>query len=405
MADAVRRGFAACFMLAMLLVACAAPEREPPAPAAMTEQVNVLGIPNAHFWVDIQGRALVQEAQAALERERAADSTKADPDGRLPPANYLAISGGGDDGAFGAGLLVGWSDSGTRPSFKLVTGVSTGALMAPFAFLGRPYDDELRGMYLQINKDDIYTDRSILALFFNDSLKDTTPLFHLISRYVDEKMMADIAHEYEKGRLLLIGTTNLDVQRPVIWNIGAIAASGNPGALELIRKILLASAAVPGAFPPVMIDVEAGGQHYQEMHVDGGAVAQTFLYPAQVGRLMNMRSAENQRERHAYILRNGRLDPDWASVDRSLLPIAGRAISTMIHYSGYNDIMRIYATTQHDGVDYNLAFIGTDFPAVKHEDFDPQYLHALFNYGYEQGLKGYKWHKAPPIFEATGNTQ
>ena len=130
---------------------------------------------------------------------------------------------------------------------------------------------------------------------------------------------------------MLIGTTNLDYQRGVIWNIGAIAASGKPGAIELVRKLLLASAAVPGLFPPVIIDVEPSGQHFQEMHVDGGAIAQMFLYPSSIG-LHSARADEIARERHAYLIRNSRLDPEWAAIDRRLFSIVGRAMNTMIHY-------------------------------------------------------------------------
>lgn len=384
--------------LLLFIPGCAGLDRQPPAPASETEGISVLGISNAHFWPDTQGPAMAREAEDALKRERAGDVKQAS-GGRLPPADFLAISGGGDDGAFGAGLLIGWSESGTRPNFKLVTGVSTGALMAPLAFLGQSYDTRLRQVYTQITQGDIYTKRGLYGMLFSDALADSTPLAHLIARYIDDETVANIGREYQKGRLLLIGTTNLDVQRPVIWNIGAIAASGKPGATEMIRRILLASASIPGMFPPVMIEVEADGHRYQEMHVDGGAVAQTFLYPPQIGRLVNMNDAATIRERHAYIIRNGRLDPDWAATDRRFLPITERAIATMIHYSGYNDIMRIYSTTQRDRVDYNLASIGADFPVVKHEDFDQSYMRALFDYGYKLGRKGYKWQKAPPIFE------
>lgn len=393
------RRLGSSLLLAALLVGCAGLARQPPAPAGLSDEVTVLGLPDARFWADTQVPAMVREAEAALQRERASDGDEVGPDGRLPPAYYLAISGGGDDGAFAAGLLCGWSDRGTRPSFKLVTGVSTGAMIAPFAFLGPAYDDRLRAMFTQINANDVYTERGLYGVLFGDSLADTTPLFHLISRYLDANLMAAIARQYEKGRLLLIGTTNLDVQRPVIWNIGAIAASGRPGALELIRKVLLASAAMPGFFPPVMIDVEAGGRQYQEMHVDGGAIAQTFLYPPGIGRLVNMKKGQYARVRHAYIIRNGRLDPEWAETDRRFLSISARAIATMVHYSGYNDVLRIYGTTQHDGVDYNLAYIGKDFPVIKHKDFDPAYLRALFAYGYAKARNGYHWHKKPPILE------
>lgn len=392
--------FAVCTSTISFLAGCSSLAREAPAPPALSDQVTVLGIPNGRFWPDTQGAALAAEAGAALARERALIGAVGR-DGRLPPAYFLAISGGGDDGAFGSGLLCGWSDAGTIPQFKLVTGVSTGAMIAPLAFLGRPYNERLRALYTTITPADVLEERGLLGAVFGEALADTTPLFRTISRYVDAQMLAAIAREYNSGRLLLIGTTSLDQQRPVIWNIGAIAASGRPGALELVRKILLASAAVPAAFPPVMIDVEAGGRRYQEMNVDGGAVVQTFLYPPDIGQRVNLRAGQFARERHAYIIRNGRLDPDWAPVDRRFLTIAGRAISTMLHYSGYNDILRIYATTKRDGVDYNLAFIETDFPEIKHEDFDPKYLRALFDYGYAKGRAGYRWRKAPPILEAT----
>jgi len=237
----------------------------------------------------------------------------------------------------------------------------------------------------------------VLAGFFNDALADTTPLFQLISHYVDDQMLVAIANEYRKGRLLLIGTTDLDAQRPVIWNIGAIAASGRPGALELFRKILLASAAIPAAFPPVLVDVEANGKAYQEMHVDGGAVAQTFLYPPSLTAGVNIRTGLLARERHAYVMRNGRLDPEWSSIDRRTLSIAGRAIDTMIHYSGQNDVYRLQTTTERDGVDFNLAYIGRDFTVEHTEQFDPTYMRALFEYGRAQIKNGTAWKKSSPF--------
>jgi len=384
---------------------CSTLERGAPMPPAVADQVTVLGIQNGRFWPDTQGEALLREGVQALERERAAARITGSSSGgstvNLSPANFLAVSGGGDDGAFGAGLICGWSDSGKMPTSKLVTGVSTGSMIAPFAFLGGAYIGRLRTLYTTIKPEDISEDAGLFGALFGEALADTEPLARLISRYVDQQMLADIAREYARGRLLLIGTTSLDEQRPVIWNLGAIAGSGHPGALELTRKVLLASAAIPGAFPPVMIEVDAAGRRYQEMNVDGGAVVQTFLYPPDTGLRVDLRSAEHARQRHAYIVRNGRLDPDWAKVDRRFLKIVGRAISTMIHYSGYNDIIRIYATTKRDGVDYNLAYIEPDFPDIKHEEFDPAYLRALFDYGYAKGRQGSAWHKAPPLLETT----
>jgi predicted acylesterase/phospholipase RssA len=198
----------------------------------------------------------------------------------LPEVQLLAVSGGGENGAFGSGLLCGWSEHGTRPVFELVTGVSTGALTAPFAYLGSSYDPQLRTVYTELKSSGVFLKRGLTAALFDDALSDNSPLFKTISGYLNEAMLAALANAYDDGRLLLIGTTDLDAQQPVIWNMGAIAKSGHPRALDTIRRILLASAAIPGAFPPTLFDVVLDGKPYQELHVDGGAFAQAFLYPA-----------------------------------------------------------------------------------------------------------------------------
>jgi hypothetical protein len=370
-------------------------------PPNIADQITVLGLPNARFWAwfDTQGTSLIQEWEQSQERERAIAG------GVLPSVSFLAVSGGGGDGAFGAGLICGWFDTGTMPTFKLVTGVSTGSMIAPFVFLGGSYIDQLRKIYTTISDKDIRTMRALNGLYgvvFGDALADTAPLYDLISRYVNEQMLADITAAYKNGRLLLIATASLDEERPVLWNIGAIAASGHPQALELVRKIILASASIPGAFPPVMINVEANGRRYQEMNADAGVVAQTFLYPVYLGYRLRA-GPSRDRERHAYIIRNSRLDPDWASVTRDFLTITQRAVATMVHYLGYNDMLRIYETARRDHVDYNLAFIETDFLKKKREAFDPEYMKALFDYAFEKGRHGYAWHKAPPIYEETLN--
>jgi hypothetical protein len=385
--------------LPMLLDGCATPLRGPAVPAAETEMATVLGgVRNARFWADTQVEPLSTEVLQSLAKERASLGLR--PGQRMPPAALLAVSGGSDDGAFGAGLLCGWTEAGDRPDFKLVTGVSTGALTAPFAFLGPPYDEQLRAVYTGIGPSDVFEQRNYVLAFFSDSLSDTQPLFGLISRYANEHMLADIAREYAKGRLLLIGTTNLDVMRPVIWNIGAIAESGHPGALDLFRRILLASASVPAAFPPVLIDVEAAGRRYQEMHVDGGAVAQLFLYPPTLTEGRDLRRGPLARERRAYVIRNARLSSDWAAVDRRVLTIAGRAISSMIHYSGANDVLRLQRTTERDGVDFNLAYIDEGFTVPHTQNFDQPYMRALFEHGYEQARHGYPWSKSHPLLRS-----
>ena len=391
-------------ILAVLLTAlllfvqgCALPSRLAAVPVQDMTRAEIPGIPNARYWVHTDVEPFVQDAIASAQREQAY-LARTGHQGPLPPINFLAISGGGDDGAFGAGLLVGWSASGTRPEFKGVTGISTGALIAPFAFLGSEGDDALREVYTTISPANILKPRGLLAALIDDGLADNAPLLELISRYVNAELLTRIAREYqEKGRLLLIGTANLDAGRAVIWNMGAIAASADPRALDLFRKIMLASAAIPGAFPPVMIDVEVNGKPYQEMHVDGGTQAQVFLYPPRMFDLVRQQGVKvAPRARSVYIIRNARLDPSWLDVERSTLSIAGRAVSSLIQTQGVGDLYRIYLTAQRDGLDYNLAYIGADFNAEHKEDFDTAYMRALFDYGYQLARQGYPWRKAPP---------
>jgi predicted acylesterase/phospholipase RssA len=383
--------------LAALLGGCSLPERGPPVPQERTVQATVLGLSNERFLLPHGAAALEQEAAQAIQRLRAAQNLPDDI--LLSKMQLLAISGGGENGAFGAGLLCGWTEHGTRPIFELVTGVSTGALTAPFAFLGSAYDAKLRTVYTELSTSDILIRRRLTAALFSDALSDNAPLFQTISRHLDERMLADIAQAYDDGRLLLIATTNLDAQVPVIWNIGAIAKSGHPHALDVIRRVLLASAAIPGAFPPAMFDVTADGETYQEMHVDGGAFAQAFLYPTAVTRMRRerRRGGEPVTPATAYVIRNGRLDPEWARVERRAVGIAGRAISTMIAASGHNDVIRMYNTTKRDGINFRLAYISNDFSADMPAPFDNGFMRALFEYGYERGRAGYDWATQPPI--------
>jgi len=293
--------------------------------------------------------------------------------------------------------MVGWTESGHRPSFDLVTGISAGALIAPFAFLGPDYDARLRALFTDVAPSDLlrFNSRAI-AVLFGEALADTTPLYRLIERQADEAMLAAIAREYRRGRLLLIGTTNLDLQRPVVWNIGAIAASGHPQALALFRSILLASASIPGAFPPVLIDVEHDGRRFQEMHVDGGAAAQVFFSPPQLELRLAVGDAAGRRQRVVWVVRNGRMDAEASSVNRGLFSIAARSLATLLHYSGVNDIHRIHLAAQRDGLEFRLAAIGADFRAPRREPFDPAFMRALFDYGQAAGRDGRIWLDAPP---------
>ena len=395
------RGLAGCLvvLLGILLSGCATPERSTAVPRELQDRATVLGRDDLRYWVDRDSDMFLRAALGSLQRERVALAAAGN-GGKLPPAYFLAISGGGEDGAFGAGLLTGWSASGTRPQFKGVTGVSTGALTAPFAFLGPAYDEQLKEVYTTISGKDVLQQRGYLAALLNDAMADNTPLRRLVARHVNQSLLDAIAAEHAKGRVLLIATTNLDARRPVIWDIGAIASTGHPGALRLVQDLLIASAAIPGAFPPMMIETEVDGRKYQEMHVDGGTSAQVFLYPPS----LDIRSGDREygivRERRLFVIRNARLDPDWAEVRRRTLDIATRSVSSLIQTQGIGDLYRIFIASQRDGIDFNLAYIPATFSTELKEPFDTAYMNDLFKLGYELGLKGYQWAKTPPGYAA-----
>jgi hypothetical protein len=370
-----------------LLAGCAGPGvRLNPLPAALETQAEIPGIPGARYWSDEKpegfGRWLgLPEAEL---RERYGGIMDR-------PHNYLVISGGGEDGAFGAGLLVGWSAAGTRPEFQVVTGVSTGALIAPFAFLGPSYDRQLQEVYTRYSSADLIEVRNIFSILSGDAAADTVPLQRLLERYVDDQVVAAIAAEGRQGRSLLVGTTNLDAGRPVTWDLTRIAASGSPAAKRLIQQVILASASIPGAFPPVVIDVEANGRRFQELHVDGGVTSQLFLSPSGIDWQMVAERLRVDGKPQLYVIRNAKLTPTWESVPQRVLPILARTVSTLIRTQGVGDLAQIYLLAKRDGLGYNLAWIPLNFTDTPKEAFDRDYMRKLFTLGYDLAAKGYPW--------------
>ena len=393
MPSACRKVLVVAFASHLALTACATPHRLPAVPVAQVAEATPT-IGPVRFLVTRETDRFAAEAKSSLAKEQQWLSSQGR-GGELPPAYFLAVSGGGDNGAYGAGYLNGWSASGTRPEFKVVTGISTGALIAPFAFLGPKYDYVLRRVYTETSQKDIFKKRGMVKGIFGDAMADTRPLATVIQQYVNRALLDEIAAEYAKGRLLLVGTANLDSLEPVIWNMTAIAASQDPNATKLFANVLLASASIPGAFPPVMIDVNVGGSQFQEMHVDGGTMTQVFLYPPS----LSLADAP-PRKRVLYIIRNARLDADWASVERRTLSIATRAIASLTRTQGIGDLYRIYATSQRDGLDFNLTYIPKTFDTPHLEEFDTAYMRSLYDVGFQAGKDTREWQKYPPGFKA-----
>ena len=382
-----------------LAIGCAKPSRGPAVPVERTAEATIPGVPHARYYLREDVERMVADSLAATERgaaDRAARGLGDD-----APRHFLAISGGGDKGAFAAGLLNGWTASGTRPEFDVVTGVSTGSLIAPFAYLGSDYDTVLEKVYTGIGPEQIYEKRSIWALLRNDAMADSAPLQALIAEHVTAELLEQVAAQYERGRWLMVVTADLDARRPAIWNMGEIAKVGTPEALELFRKVLLASASLPGIFPPVLFDVELDGEPHHELHVDGGVAAQSFLFPPSFTTALEERDLIAKRERHVYLIRNAQFTHRGSEVPRSTLPIIFLSNSMLFTAGGIGDIYRIYTVAQRYGMEFNLAYIPADFDEPHPEDFDTGYMKALYELARSQAEAGYPWRHLPVGFETT----
>lgn len=363
-----------CAMAAALaLGGCAASLSYKPVPELSVGRAAVTGYPTIRAWGD--------SGQEALDRMMPAWASRTSERSR----KYLALSGGGGDGAFAAGLLVGWTASGRRPSFDVVTGVSTGALAAPFAFLGSSYDKDLEEVYTRFETGDLGNPQIFSAVFGGPSLVDASGLERLLAHYVNDELLAKVAAEHARGRRLFVATTNVEAERQVIWDLGAIAGSGHPGRLTLFRRILLASAAVPGLLPPVLVDVAVDGRVYQELHADGGMVGQVFFVPER----LSPAGAE------LYVVRNGKIGPSWQSNEPTTFQIARRSLETLIKNQARGDVERLHAQAKERGIAFRLAAIPNDFPAVSTEPFDKAYMRQLFDLGFTAAKHGLAWAPDP----------
>jgi predicted acylesterase/phospholipase RssA len=310
------------------------------------------------------------------------------------PGPWLVLSTGGSDGAFGAGFINGLTASGSRPDYSVVTGVSSGALMAPFVFAGSRYDGALTDAYTKTSAADIFEVGGT-----GESFLDTWPLKDLIAKQITPQLLADIAAAHQAGRRLFVVTTDLDAGRSVVWNMGAIAVhaqkDGGDAALKLFRQVLLASGAIPGAFPPVLIDVEGDGKQFQEMHVDGGVGGQFFVAPPAA---MESNSGYKIPATQLYIVINSSLTPDFDVVERATPLILAQTVGTAVKTDLRLMLDRAYVAAQNSDVGFNVATIPASFNAPSRGAFDPRYMKVLYDVGYDQGKGANAFAPAPPAF-------
>ena len=365
-------------------------------PPDLMGEATIPGLPDVRARAGSPSPAMAADLTLSFAQESSADFPIG-ADG-VVQYSHLALSGGGANGAFGAGFLKGWTKTGRRPMFKIVTGVSTGALMAPFAFLGSGYDDALREFYTTNASRNIFRMLRILPqLLGGESFADTGPLQALIAQHVDESFLRSVARAHDGGRRLYVGTVDLDSQRFVVWNMGRIAASGRPEALELFRRIMLASASVPIAFPPVFFNVEAGGRVYDEMHVDG-AVAANVFYSGGVFSFAAARAAaaRGPSRENVFIIHNGQLLPKPESTQRSLRSIALRAFESASKSAVVGDLFRIYAAVVREQATFNWVTIPEGVDLTGDQLFDPVIMGELYEKGFALAIAGPNWSMFPP---------
>ncbi len=386
-----------CGLLICLLLISGCASARHAVPPDLLNSTRVLGMRDIRAFGGIPSDAFKDDFIKLLGPEKGGAFRFFDPNSNHT-YSVLAISGGAANGAYGAGLLSGWSKEGSRPEFKIVTGISTGAIIAPFAFLGSRYDHRIEEFYTK------YSTKDILELgLSNNSLTSVKPLKLLIERYADKDLLKEIAAEYRKGRRLYVGTTNLDAQRLVIWDMGKIASIGDDKALALFRKIILASASIPIAFPPVYFKVEAGDKTYDEMHVDGGTAKQVFfVYDVLEGldSAFKKTGIDALKIRYnIYVIRNGYVDPIWKEVPDNLSSIAERCVDTMTNAQGSGDLYQLYVFSKASKGSFNLAYIPTTNVYASKELFDASVMRKLFDLGFKKAAAGYPWKRTPPGLE------
>lgn len=318
-------------------------------------------------------------------RERIARARRASRDGSL---DVLALSGGGAGGVFGAGALVGWTASGTRPQFEVVTGVSTGSLVAPFAFLGPTWDGKLEEAYTGGLSENLLDSGGIGSLF-RVGMYESDRLYELVNRFVTPQMIAAIAAEHRRGRILLVATTNLDTEEPVFWDMGELANGGGEKARKLFVDVLVASSSIPGVFPPVMVEVEGEVGRYDEMHVDGGVTVPFFIAPGIA--FLSPGSFDGLKGGNVYVIINGQLESQPQRTPANTVEMVMRSSNLALMRMARSELLLAGAFTRSNGMGYRFTAMPASYPFEGPMNFEQGVMRELFDYAKSCAANGQIW--------------
>jgi predicted acylesterase/phospholipase RssA len=347
---------------------------------AMVDWQPPANVPMTIRTLNADGRFSQVSSVTAAERLRALHPGE--------PLDILALSGGGAYGAFGAGAVAGLTRTGSRPDFTVVTGVSVGALIAPYAFLGPTWDADLLEVFASGPGEDLLQSRGLAAIF-GSSLYSGKPLRHLVDAHLSDTMIQAIAREAEKGRLLLVATTDVVTGMPVVWDLGSIAQNGGPNARTLLRDVLVASASVPGMFPPVMIRVNKDGMPHDEAHVDGSATMPFFVPPAFMQMPPEARDGANHTA--VYVIIDGPLGDPPKTTRLTTRAILSRSINAGLNQMLLTTLELTAASAQLQGATLQYSAVPITHPRGDPYDFRADMMRPLFRYAHECAQAGRLW--------------
>lgn len=375
---ALRSARAALVLLATVLGACATPRLA--APPKLIDQVSPPGFPPQVRFLSSDRDYLVAHLGRAVRSLTAAAHG---------PIRILALSGGGAGGAFGAGVLYGLARTGQPTDFQVVTGVSAGALLAPFAFLGPSWDPQMKDAFDSYRTEHLLQRRPWLGFLVHPGIYSRGPLIALVNHFVTPRLIRAVAAQARKGRMLLVATTDLDKQESVIWNMGLIAQHGGPAALKLFAKVLVASASIPGVFPPVMIRVQRGDKTYQEMHVDGGTTL-PFFVASDITDVLPLRLPQLEGAR-VYVIVNGQLSTYPRTTLQAPMAVIARSFSAALMHASRRALVLAAVFVRHFGMTLHFTYLPMTYPFEGSLDFKYQNMHQLFTYGERCARSGRIW--------------